>query len=357
MDPDAEAAVAGEPGGRIGLLDERRLVRLAAAASRNAAVTPRLEIYPRDLDAVRALRLAQAGLVSPRPGLERSRQLDEAQVRARVRTRFPELAAELPPRPALDTALREAGFELDWSPQHRCYELSGHLLASITVTSLATGGAGRGPTALGAYRYLADRPELAQAAAAEQRLAGAADGDGFRALSVRRTLTVPAAHRLAARFGAEPLNVAAVFLAALHEQVDPRPLPTWETVLAADAAPPGTRAARKISEYVEAAWAAARLRLLAAIRRDPVPAPPGRCCWSTPVRSGGTGASTCSTRWPSWPGPGSGRRGCCARRRTRGSSPGSTGRSSRCRRRTSGSACPTPGCGGEHRDAIGDLGA
>ncbi len=115
MDPDAEAAVAGEPGGRIGLLDERRLVRLAAAASRNAAVTPRLEIYPRDLDAVRALRLAQAGLVSPRPGLERSRQLDEAQVRARVRTRFPELAAELPPRPALDTALREAGFELDWS--------------------------------------------------------------------------------------------------------------------------------------------------------------------------------------------------------------------------------------------------
>lgn len=115
MDPDAEAAVAGEPGGRIGLLDERRLVRLAAAASRNAAVTPRLEIYPRDLDAVRALRLDQAGLVSPRPGLERSRQLDEAQVRARVRTRFPELAAELPPRPALDTALREAGFELDWS--------------------------------------------------------------------------------------------------------------------------------------------------------------------------------------------------------------------------------------------------
>ncbi|WP_163552733.1 hypothetical protein [Candidatus Frankia alpina] len=137
------------------------------------------------------------------------------------------------------------------------------------MTSLATGGAGRGPTALGAYRYLADRPELAQAAAAEQRLAGAADGDGFRALSVRRTLTVSAAHRLAARFGAEPLNVAAVFLAALHEQVDPRPLPTWETVLAADAAPPGTRAARKISEYVEAAWAAARPRLLAAIRRDP----------------------------------------------------------------------------------------
>src|SRR5207245_10399719 len=50
-------------------LEDRRLVFLAAAASMNAAATARLEIYPRDLAPVRALRLAQAGVVpAPRPG-------------------------------------------------------------------------------------------------------------------------------------------------------------------------------------------------------------------------------------------------------------------------------------------------
>ncbi len=48
--------------------DDRRVVEIAAAASRNAAATPRLEIYPRRLPLVRALRLTQAGLVPLIPG-------------------------------------------------------------------------------------------------------------------------------------------------------------------------------------------------------------------------------------------------------------------------------------------------
>jgi hypothetical protein len=44
--------------------------------------------------------------------------------------------------------------------------------------------------------------------------------------------------------------------------VDARPKPTWETVLAADAAEPGSRAALKLGEYVADAWSLVRPRLL-----------------------------------------------------------------------------------------------
>ncbi|GGP06796.1 protein kinase [Nonomuraea glycinis] len=73
--------------------DERRTVQLAVAASRNAAATPRLEIYPRDLLLVRALRLTQAGLVRLIPGVPEPRQpgLTVDEVHERVRARFPEL--------------------------------------------------------------------------------------------------------------------------------------------------------------------------------------------------------------------------------------------------------------------------
>src|SRR5205814_10709458 len=48
------------PSGVAEALDERRLVQLAAAASKDAAANARLEVYPRDLPPHRALRLAQA---------------------------------------------------------------------------------------------------------------------------------------------------------------------------------------------------------------------------------------------------------------------------------------------------------
>src|SRR5690606_8200647 len=78
----------------------------------NAAATARLEIYPRDLSPVRALRLAQAGVVPPATGGQR-RGLTPAQVAERVAARFPELAP-LPGHPHRDKLLAEAGFDLRW---------------------------------------------------------------------------------------------------------------------------------------------------------------------------------------------------------------------------------------------------
>lgn len=88
-------------------LSHNRLLRLAVAASATAAVSSRLEVYPRRLSPAEALRLARPALLSPYP-------LSEAEVRSRVEARFPD-AQELPARPDLDGLLRDI-VRLEWSP-------------------------------------------------------------------------------------------------------------------------------------------------------------------------------------------------------------------------------------------------
>jgi serine/threonine protein kinase len=252
-----ELSAVAPPGDALAL-EERRLVQLAAAASERAAATARLEIYPRDLDPVRALRLAQAGVVPPSLGESgRPLGLTPEQVRERVRARFPELPP-LPGHPELERLLRDAGFELQWREGMYVAPSSGPSWPGSMVTS-------RRPTRPGASRWTAASPELAAAVKAEQQLSGATDEEGFRALTVRLDRYTRAREELARRFGANPVNVSALFLSALHELVDARPKPTWQTILGADVAEPGTRAAVKLGEYVADAWALVRPRLLGAL--------------------------------------------------------------------------------------------
>lgn len=85
-------------------LADFRLARLAAAASSTAAVSSRMEMYPRGMAADRALRLTRAALLG-------AGTLSEADVRSRVRARLPEAEA-LPARPELDRLLeRELGLQ------------------------------------------------------------------------------------------------------------------------------------------------------------------------------------------------------------------------------------------------------
>ncbi len=240
-------------------LDERRMVRLAAVASRNAAASPRLEIYPRDLDPVRALRLAQAGVVVPTAIGGTDASLAPVDVKAKVRARFPELA-ELPDHPALHRLLGEAGFVLRYR--------DGRYHAPRAAASTSSRSLRRRSTRTEASPWTADTPEVAAAARAEQRLT--VDGGGFRALTVQRNRCLAARDELVARFGARPFSVAEVFVAKLRELVDARPKPTWETVLRADAAEPGSRAAIKLSEYVEGAWRLAEPDLDAALDGSPL---------------------------------------------------------------------------------------
>lgn len=243
--------------------DERRIVELAAAASRNAAASPRLEIYPRDLPLIRALRLTQAGLVRVVPGLPEAQQpgLRAEEIHERVQARFPEIldakgGHTLPTGGRLTKALLEAGFDLVVSTREGTTierYLPRH--ANLESSYLSSGVAGRTRT-VHATRY-DDDPMLASTVRTGERLMASARRDGFRILTVRTGLARTAVHTLGGedgRFVATVVSVAELFLAALHEQVDPRPKPTWETILKADVAAPGSRAAMKFAEYARTAW-------------------------------------------------------------------------------------------------------
>ena len=91
-------AVAAPEG--VAALEDARLVQMAAAASREAAVNGRGEIYPVGLAPRRALAVMASAL---------SDGGTVAQVEERVRSRFSE-AAPLPARPGLDALLREAAW-------------------------------------------------------------------------------------------------------------------------------------------------------------------------------------------------------------------------------------------------------
>jgi serine/threonine protein kinase len=240
--------------------DERRTVEIAVAGSKTAAATPRLEIYPRDLPLVRALRLTQAGLVRLIPGLPEEHQpgLTAEEIHERVLTRFPrfnDTGDRLPNDGRLTKALREAGFDLTRSERRdtgtRRYLPTDLDIISSYVTALAA----RRSTRRGDAARYSDDPLMAAAAAAEERLESSVHRDGFRVLTVRAGLSGEAVAELAgARFGAEPLSVTDLFLRVLHELVPPGTKPTWETILRADVAEPGSKAAMRFSEYTQTAW-------------------------------------------------------------------------------------------------------
>ncbi|MEN3533622.1 BREX system serine/threonine kinase PglW [Microbispora sp. ZYX-F-249] len=241
--------------------DERRMVALAAAASRNAAATPRLEIYPRDLPLVRALRLTQAGLVRLIPGVPEERQpgLTVADVHERVLARFPEITyqgqPDLPTGGLLTKALREAGFELTLSTREDTRTARYLPTRMDQASSYLSVGAWRLATRLSAADRYADDPQLANAVRAEERLTMSSRRDGFRVLTVRAGLSQVAVAELTGdRFGAEVTSVTELFLEVMHDLVPPGTKPTWETILRADAAESGTKAALKFAEYARTAW-------------------------------------------------------------------------------------------------------
>ncbi|MFE2912585.1 BREX system serine/threonine kinase PglW [Kitasatospora indigofera] len=268
----AELAAVTPPSGVVEW-DERRTVELAAAASRNAAATPRLEIYPRDLSLVRALRLTQAGLVRIIPGVPEARQpgLTGEDVHERVRARFPELldgrgGHSLPTGGPLTTALRGAGFDLIFALREDTRTLRYLPRRAEGGSSYLSSGAGRRATQTSRITRYDDDPLLAGAMQTEEQLVSSARRDGFRVLTVRTGLAREAARELTgsgrgSRFGAEAVSVTELLLTALHELVDPRPKPTWETILRADAAEPSTPAAMRFAEYARTAWGAVEPRI------------------------------------------------------------------------------------------------
>jgi hypothetical protein len=103
----AELEEIDPPDGVTGLLPAR-IVQLAAAASKGAAVSSRLEFYPRHMRSARALQLAQGALLG-------AQVLTVSELKSRVAGRYPE-AEPLPDRPELDVLLAQADLGFEWDP-------------------------------------------------------------------------------------------------------------------------------------------------------------------------------------------------------------------------------------------------
>ena len=217
-------------------LPDGRLLRLAAGCSKRVAVSSALELYPVDLDPVRALRLARQSLAS-------AQALTVDEVHSRVRGRFPLVA--LPDRPALDEALRGAEVAVTW------HDAAGSFVRSDTVVgnlSSMTSVVSRQPTRTTPLRSTPAAgvdvdPEVEEARGIERRLQRSLEHGGFLALRVA-TSQGPAARKALVHFTGAPHRMVTVdlerwFLAELRAAADARRV-AWDRVLSADLAPIGS---------------------------------------------------------------------------------------------------------------------
>lgn len=208
------------PEGFLALATDR-LVRFAALASQRAAASSRLELYPRGLPPERALALARGALAG-------ARDLRVDDVRQRVAARYPE-AVPLPPRPALDALLEQAGLDLRWVEEQGKYQLRTVVTAGLSSGSTVVP---RLPTGTGAAP-LEITPELADARLLEERLARAAREGSFLVLTVEPKHHERAASELA-RFGVERVSLEARLIHHLHAAASRRSV-QWPRVIEADA--------------------------------------------------------------------------------------------------------------------------
>lgn len=173
-------------------LTDDRILKLATAASKSAAVGGRGEIYPRGLNAAEAMRLTLTGTAVSRQGLT-------AEVLAsKVLGRFPE-AQSLPSRPALDRLLIEVDPGLTWNGTS--YGSADSTSGSILSTQL-------GLTGMGARVIGPPFDEI------DARLTSSLKANGYLTLAVDPRRIDRAATELATNYGLEVVNLTSMLVTA-----------------------------------------------------------------------------------------------------------------------------------------------
>jgi serine/threonine protein kinase len=211
--------VAGTPLATIA--PDQRLL-LAARASRSAAASARLELYPRGMDAVRALSLSVAVLSGA--------GLTPEVVRRRVASRYPEAAA-LPDRPDLDKLLLPHGLVFFADLGNGEYARPGqHANTSMTVAVPA-----RKPTAPGLPQRRS--PDAQRAAAFQDQLDRGVAAGRFRVVQVRADIASHATDALAAALRTQALSLDEALTAAIRKVAQELSV-DWKNIEAADRAGP-----------------------------------------------------------------------------------------------------------------------
>jgi serine/threonine protein kinase len=212
----------------IAVPTDLRLCQLAVAASSNAALSSRMEIYPIGMSPVKALALSQNALFGG------TLTIDE--IRNRVAARLPH-ASPMPGRPDLDDLLREVGLDLKWQPDaadgRGAYQTPGadglSLHSSLTLTSRFT-------TRSGPVRPTGDlSPEVAEALVIEEKLGYAARNGSFLTLSVPQGSEEQACIELQRRFDIDIRDLDRIFIDRMKREAETAGA-DWSVVLKADAA-------------------------------------------------------------------------------------------------------------------------
>jgi serine/threonine protein kinase len=215
-------------------LSDTDLVLLAAAASAKTAATPRLELYPRDLTASRALKISQAGSIAEGVFAD--------ELVRRMLARFPDLyEANRPSTDDIPDLLRDLGYDVTRGSDARL-----HLHSSTQLSG------SRSPLRPQPVSVSAREEELEHATA---MLAQSRKRGGFIALKTSLRDASAVCDTVAALDGVTPVDVTATFVTFLHEVVeaDKRPL-RWETVLAADSPDASAAARNGLAQLLRKTW-------------------------------------------------------------------------------------------------------
>lgn len=216
---------------------DARLVRLAAAISRHAAVSGRGELHNRNMPPAAAVRVALTGLAQ-------SESLSPSQVRSRVTARFPELD-RIPLRPHLDTLIAQTGLDLKWDGEAYRFRVPEPPSATTMHTHTPTAVPGAGDLAAAALQQ-ADHD------AALQRCV---DERGFLAIGVPIPPDRPGEHQRVARvlaraYGGEVLDITTRLITVMRELAERQGV-SWDLIRSADAAAPGSRDARGLRAVID----------------------------------------------------------------------------------------------------------
>jgi serine/threonine protein kinase len=239
------------PDGDPRLLPDR-LLRLAVAAAQTAALSSRMELYPRQMAAVRAVKLGLGALLGPKA-------LRVQHIQQRIASRYP-LAEPVPGPPLLDDLLREAGIELVWDST-AAEGQGAYCPKSLTLgVSSASSALPRHATS---PHGPAASPEVEAAQAFAERLSTAIAERRFLVLTVAPRHLLDAEAALVQRFSVTRISLEAVLLRemqAVAEQAGAR----WDIVLQADAAAPQSADWRRLQTLVRRAMPAVEQALFTA---------------------------------------------------------------------------------------------
>ena len=234
-------------------LSNERLLSLAAAVSANACLNGRGELYPRGLEARRALKLSQGAIagLGDVDSSTRRRAFTLSELRDRIAQRYPE-AAPLPDAPECIGLVKEAlGTDVEYDERRGLFLV--RPAESLTVQT----GSGSRPTmyvtSAGAQPIDAHQQALNRANAFEREVADALADRRLIVLGVQPSSFSRAAPRIASRFGVRPVSVDALIVRGLHAVARSKNI-KMESIHKADLAwpaGPGSSNLRAVLEIVQ----------------------------------------------------------------------------------------------------------